>query len=119
MWDPRHRRRDVNRSRRIQICVTPPGSKEAGSSPLLTSVDKYVSPGERALREEAARQADTERRKAEADDSRQRALREMMHGTLELKKELTPLENMVGLMHATASLDVPDHRGAHSTTMNL
>ena len=67
---------------------------------LLTAVEKYVSLGERALREEAARQADAERRKAEADDSRQRALREMMHGTLEIKKELTPLENMVSHMHA-------------------
>ena len=62
---------------------------------VLHTVDKYISPEELALRAEADKVAEAERRRAEADDSRQRALREMMHGTLEVKKEPTALESMV------------------------
>ncbi|GAX79865.1 hypothetical protein CEUSTIGMA_g7305.t1 [Chlamydomonas eustigma] len=57
--------------------------------------EKYISPEERARREEILRTEEAERRRAEADDSIQRALKEMMYGTLEnTKKEPTPLENM-------------------------
>ena len=58
----------------VTVCVT------------VCSVAKYVSPEERARREEADRQAEEARRRAESDDARQRALREMMNNTVELRK---------------------------------
>lgn len=45
------------------------------------AVDKYVSPEEHARRAAAAAEEEEARRRAEADDSRNRALREMMGGT--------------------------------------
>jgi hypothetical protein len=60
------------------------------------AVEKYIYPEEMALRAEADRRAQEQRKRAEADDLKQRALREMMNGSLHVKKEPTALENMVG-----------------------
>jgi hypothetical protein len=67
--------------------------------------EKYVSPEERARCVEILRGEEAERRRAETDDSIQRALKEMMYGTLEnTKKEPTPLENMVSVVLTIASV---------------
>lgn len=59
-----------------------------------------------ALKAEANRQAEEQRRRAEADDLKQRALREMMNGTLVVKKVPTALENMVRKTHSCMEIPV-------------
>lgn len=53
---------------------------------LALAVERYVSPQEMARRAADAALAEQTRRNAETDGAKQRALRDMMNGTLESKK---------------------------------
>lgn len=56
------------------------------------AVEKWISPEERKAREEAAAKEEERLRQLRENDAGQRALVQMMGGTLKTKKDLTPLE---------------------------
>eukprot|EP00798_Chlamydomonas_sp_ICE-L_P016811 gene16811-23093_t len=66
-------------------------------------VEKYVSPEERARLAEEARIAEEARRRAEADDAKQRALKEMMNGKVAIRKQ----NDSAAVLKREAWMDVP------------